>query len=161
MRWGLLFVALTVIAAIAWSHFGMQPIPPLPKGVPIAKIAAGRVLPQVGLTTPLPGWIPLPEKGFVLGAGQYRPRPPFGAAASVMLKLDESQQSFVVSYRKRLEQAGFGWRHLPTPFNLVIDRPDDQFEADDGQHGGRAIYIVLRAKEYAQLTFWSAPAPRM
>src|SRR5258708_39757686 len=56
MKWGLFFVALTVIAAIVWSRFAMEPIPPLPKGVPIEKIAAGRALPQVGSASPLPGW---------------------------------------------------------------------------------------------------------
>jgi hypothetical protein len=160
MRWGLILVTLTAIAAIAWSHIAILPFPPMPKGVPIDRIANGRILPQVGLTGPLPEWIPLPEKGLVLGAGLYPPQPPYGAAASMMLKLSESQSTFVGSYRRRLEQAGFSWRHLPTPFNLIVDRPDDQFEAD-GKNGTHVVFIVLRAKEYAQLTFWDAPVPRM
>jgi hypothetical protein len=51
-------------------------------------------------------------------------------------------------------------RRLPTPFNLIIDRPDALFEADERQ-GGHVIYITMRATRFAQLTFWEPPAPRM
>jgi hypothetical protein len=156
----LAIVAVVFAAAIVLWRGTAAPDLSIPRGIPIAMIAGGRLEPQIGLVAPLPRWMPLPDRGLVVGAGTYPPQPPFGAAATVMLKLDESQKEFTTSYLKQLERAGFSVRHLPPPFNLIVDRPDDQFEADE-RKGARAIYITLRATHFAQLTFWDSPAPRL
>jgi hypothetical protein len=161
----LAIVAVVAGAALLLWQAAVPVLPPgipkgIPHGIPIAVIAGGRVEPRIGLMAPLPRWMPLPDRGLVIGAGIYPPQPPFGAAAVVMLKLDESQEAFAASYAKQLEHDGFSVRRLPTPFNLIVDRPDGQFEANE-RKSGRAIYVTLRATHFAQLTFWDSPAPRM
>jgi hypothetical protein len=156
----LAIVAVVFAAALVLWRGAAAPDLIIPSGIPIAMIAGGRLQPQIGLVSPLPRWMALPDRGLVVGAGTYPPQPPFGASATVMLKLDESQQEFTASYLRQLERAGFAVRHLPTPFNLLVDRPGDLFEADE-RKGARAIYVTLRATHFVQLTFWDSPAPRL
>jgi hypothetical protein len=132
-------------------------------GIPVSLLADGKPQPRIGLTTPLPNWIPLPEKGYVTGAALYPPQPPFGPAAVVMLRYEEGQGEFIVHYRARLERAGFVVRRIPVLFHLIIDRPDAAYEADE-KNGGHVAYITLRHGfdiRMAQLTFYAPPAPRM
>jgi hypothetical protein len=159
-----LLFAIAALAAIPllalWRVGTPAAMPTLPRGIPIEKITNGRVAPRVGLVAPLPKWIPLPEKGRVIGAGLYPPQPPWGAPAVVMLQIEEPAQSFLAAYRKRLNQAGFAMRRTPIPPNLIIDAADSAFEADE-RNGGHVVYVTMRRTWYAQLTFWSPPAPRL
>ena len=153
----LVLVMAVVLWRVASPHSEVKP--PLRKSVPVAAIENGKTQPRVGLVKPLPGWVPLPDKGMVIGAGVYPAQRPYGASAVVMLQLDGSEEAFTASYRNRLARAGFSMRQLPEPFNLIVDRPDALFEADE-RNGGHTVYITLRAKHFAQLTFWDPPAPR-
>src|SRR5689334_25124589 len=127
-------VVLAIAAGIAiallvlWRAIAPASVPPAPSGIPIEKIANGRTAPQVGLIAPLPKWIPLPEKGRVIGAGLYPPQPPWGAAAVVMLQIQEPAGSFLAGYRKRLDQVGFAMRRIPIPPNLIVDAADSAYE---------------------------------
>lgn len=133
-------------------------VAPISRGIPIEQIANGGRAPQIGLIAPLPRWIPLPNKGRVIAAGLYPPQPPWGAAAVVMLLIEEPADSFLASYRKRLDGAGFAMYRVPIPPNLIVDAADSAFEADERQ-GGHVVYVNMRRTHYAQLTFWSPPAP--
>jgi hypothetical protein len=155
-----LFVVLFAAAVIV-ARGAMPPMPPA-YAVPVATIANGKPEPRVGLLSPLPKWIPLPESGYVTGAGLYPPQPPFGPAAVVMLRYDETAAEFIVHYRHRLERAGFVVHRIPVLFHLIIDKPDAAYEADE-KSGGHVAYITLRSgfdKRFAQLTFYAPPAPR-
>ena len=154
-----LIIVIALVATSALLLGRNVDVPQMPKGVPVAALAARKPLPQIGLVAPLPQWMPLPDRGIVLGAGLYPPQPPFGPAASMMIRLEESQGEFAAAYEKRLIDAGFAMRRIPSPPNLIIDAPDACYEADE-RMGGRTIYITLRAKHYVQLTFWDVPAPR-
>ena len=154
-----LFVLLVGAAIVARGT-----VPPIPSyhEIPVAQIS-GKALPHIGLVAPLPKWIPLPEKGYVSGVELFAPRPPWGPAAVVMLRYDETQAEFVVNYRHRLERAGFVMRRIPFGFHLIVDRPDDFYEADE-KNGGHVAYITLRhgfGKRVAQLTYYAPPAPRL
>lgn len=151
---------IAVLALRGWLYPVLPPDVPIgiPKGIPIAALA-GRAAPQIGLIAPVPDWMPLPDNGRATGAALFPPQPPFGPGAVVMVKLDGSEAAFVASYRDRLARRGFQVRHLPPPFSLIIDAPDDQFEAD--ARNGRSIFITLRGRRFAQLTFWDVPAPHM
>ncbi|HEY1638409.1 MAG TPA: hypothetical protein VGF62_07795, partial [Rhizomicrobium sp.] len=98
-------------------------------------------------------------KGRVIGAGTYPPQPPWGAAAVVMLQLEQPADDFLAAYRQRLDRAGFSMKRIPIPPNLVIDAADSAFEGDE-RNGGHALFITMRKTHYAQLTFWSPPVPR-
>src|SRR5260221_10722893 len=97
-------LAVIGIVLAAAAVFVLQrttvPLPALPKGVPVAAIANGKTEPRIGLVSPLPEWIPLPDSGTVVGVRVYRPQPPYGAAVVVMLKLDASAAAFVAAYGK-------------------------------------------------------------
>ena len=159
-------VLLGIIAVVAiamlvlWRAAAPANVPPKPRGVPIEKIANGRIAPEVGLIAALPTWIPLPGKGRVIGVGLYPPQPPWGAAAVVMLQIAEPADSFVAAYRMRLDQAGFAMRRTPIPANLIVDAADSAFEADE-RRGGHVVYVTMRRRWYVQLTFWSPPAPHL
>ena len=119
--------------------------------------------PEVYLITPLPSWIPLPDSGTAIAAAVYPPQPPYGMAAVVTLAIEESVADYAAAYGKKLEQAGFSVRRLPIGFNLIIDRPDSQFEADE-REGGHVVYITMRSNRvarFAQLTFWNPPVPSL
>lgn len=156
-----------VIAALAYLYVQLSHAPEgpvlargVPKGLPIAAIADGKTAPQIGLVAPLPAWLPLPEKGTVFGAGVYPPQPPYGSAATIALKFDGTGDAFIAAYRARLEQNGFALRSVPVGFNLIVDRPDAVYEADE-RSGGREVFVVLRGGHYAQITSWNPPVPRM
>src|ERR1700722_17526163 len=112
---GVVLAGVAIILLQEWTTPSPAPV----KGVPIASIANGKTLPHIGLSAPLPDWIPLPDNGTVIGAGIYPRRPPYGAAAVVMLKLDMSADAFVAAYGRRLAAAGFPLRRIPSPPNLV------------------------------------------
>ena len=155
----ILFALLAAAALVARGT--TPPLPPY-REIPVAQIR-GKPVPQIGLVAPLPNWMPLPERGYVSGAELFPPQPPYGPAAVVMLRYDETQAQFVVDYRHRLARAGFGMRPILFPYHLVIDKPDAAYEADE-KNGGRVGYVILRSgfnKRSAQLTFYEAPAPRM
>jgi hypothetical protein len=131
-------------------------------GVPIDVIARGQSAPQIGLGGPFPDWAPLPPRGWVIGAELFGPQPPYGPAAVAMIQIDESFDAFTAAYGRLLAQRGFAMRASPMPFNLVVDRPHAVYEADE-IHGGHVVYVTLRGNRdvrFAQLTFWSPPAPR-
>ena len=157
-------LALAMIAGLGLAACDEPKPPPMPKGVPVSDIASGKVLPQIGLIAPFPSWAPLPPQGTVIGAEVVRPQPPYGAAAELMLRLDtESYDGFIVAYRAVLDRRGFSMRAAPEPSNVGIDRPVATYEADETQ-GGHVVYVTLRGaarQRYAQLTFWSPPAPHM
>jgi hypothetical protein len=151
--------ALAVVAMLVlWRAAMPAPMPPMPRGIPVEKIANGRIAPQVGLVAPLPNWIPLPERGRVVGASLYPPQLPWGAAAVVMLQIEQPADLFVAAYRKRLDQAGFAMHRTPIPANVIIDAADSAYEADE-RKGGHAVFVTMRKTYYAQLTFWSPPIP--
>lgn len=154
-------IALFVVAlAVAlWRLFTPSPMPAKWNTVAIDKIAGGKIAPQIRMIRPLPAWVPLPIKGRVIGAGTYPPQPPWGAAAVVMLQLDQPADAFVAAYRQRLDHAGFAMRRIPIPPNLIIDAADSAYEADE-RNGGHVVYVTMRKTHYAQLTFWAPPAPR-
>jgi hypothetical protein len=156
----LVIIGLAVAGlAIFLLQWGTMPAPV--KGVPIASIANGKTLPRIGLVSPLPEWIPLPDNGEAVGAGVYPPQPPYGAAAVVMLKLDRSAAAFVAAYGKRLAAAGFPLRRIPNPPNLVIDAPWATYAARDAKTGNM-VFVTIRSfwePHYAQLTFWNPPVP--
>lgn len=161
MRLTIAVGALITLALVAlWRAATPAAMLPMPRGIPVEKIANGRVAPQVGLVAPLPSWIPLPEHGRVIGAGVYPPQPPWGAAAVVMLQIEQPADSFVAAYRKRLDQAGFAMRRTPIPANVIIDAADSAYEADE-RRGGHVVYVTMRKTCYAQLTFWSPLAPHL
>jgi len=154
-----------LIAAAALSACAPPPPEVLrqPKPVPISEIAAGKAEPQIGLGQPFPDWAPLPERGEVTGAEVVRPQPPYGAAAVLMVRIDESFPAFVAAYRARLAERGFRLEQIRNPPNLIIDAPVATYEADE-QDGGHAVFVTLRgaaAARYAQLTIWTAPVPRI
>jgi hypothetical protein len=154
---GVVLAGVAIVLLQGWS----TPLPAPIKGVPIASIANGETLPHIGLVTPLPDWIPLPESGTVIGAGVYPRRPPYGAAAVVMLKLDMSADAFVAAYGRRLAATGFPLRRIPSPPNLVIDAPYATYEAKDRKNGN-TVFVTIRSfwsPHYAQLTFWNPPVP--
>jgi hypothetical protein len=157
----IVFAVLAAVGLLALVLSSGRVAPKLAiSGISVTTLTDREPRPEVGLVGPLPAWIPLPESGSVISAGLYPPQPPFGAAATVTLEIDNSAEAFLTAYQSRLDQAGFSMRRLPTPFNLIIDRPDALFEADERQ-GGHVIYITMRATRFAQLTFWEPPAPRM
>jgi hypothetical protein len=156
-------VGLVGAAALCACNQPPAPIWRLPKGVPMSDIAAGKVAPQVGLGAPFPDWAPLPERGDVIGAEVVAPQPPYGAAAVLMVHIDESFPGFVAAYRVRLAARGFDLRQTHIPPNLGIDAAVAAYEADERQ-GGHIVYVTLRgtpAARFAQLTFWAPPAPRI
>ena len=153
------------LAASALAACSQPPAPiwKLPKGVPMSQIAGGRPAPQIGLAAPFPDWAPLPEQGDVIGAELVAPQPPYGAAAVMMVHIDESFPAFVAAYRARLAARGFGLEQTPIPPNLGVDAAVAAYEADERQ-GGHIVYVTLRGTppaRYAQLTFWAPPAPRI
>jgi hypothetical protein len=159
MRLAFAIVAGIVVAMLVlWRVAAPASVPPISRGISVEKIGNGRIAPEIGLAAPLPTWIPLPRKGRVIGAGLYPPQPPWGAAAVVMLQIEEPANSFVAAYRKRLDQAGFAMRQIPIPPNLIVDAADSAYEADE-RSGGHVVYVTMRRTRYAQLTFWSPPAP--
>jgi hypothetical protein len=133
-----------------------------PHGTPIADIARGEPAPSIGLMTPFPAWTPLPDDGLVTGAGVYRPRPPWGASAVIMLLTKSSFEAFEAAYRARLAARGFDL-HRIVP-QAVIDPSTAQFEADE-REGGHVVYVTFWREgggyRSVQLTFWSPPAPRV
>lgn len=131
----------------------------LPKGVPVAALAGGKTVPQIGLRGPLPAWMPLPDHGNVLGASVFPSRPHYGSGATVVIKIDGTQNAFVASYEHDLARRGFFLRRITTPVNMIVTSERAQLEADDYKTG-RAIFITLLGS-YAQLMFWDAPAPHM
>jgi len=168
MRTLLVIAAAAALVALVLL-FGRSAILPdgipkgIPEGIPIAKLTDGMPHPEVGLIVPLPGWIPLPGSGRVIGAGTYPPQPPWGAAAVVMVVIDGAAADFVAAYGKRLDSAGFSIRRIPNPPNLIIDAPDSSYEADE-REGGHVAYVTMRSTRevrVAQLTFWDPPAPRL
>ena len=131
-------------------------------GLPIGDLARGRIEPSIGLGAPFPAWAPLPEKGLVTGAETAAPRPPWGASAVAMVKIDEDVEPYMADYRQRLAAKGFRVRRLPAQPGLIVDRPQAQFQSDD--RDGHVIYITFRgdsAVRFVQLTYWSPPAPRL
>jgi diphthamide synthase (EF-2-diphthine--ammonia ligase) len=153
-------IVLAYVAIVLLQGRAM-PLPAPPKGVPIAAIANGKTEPRIGLVSPLPEWIPLPESGTVTGAGVYRPQPPWGAASVVMLKMDRPAAAFVAAYGKRLAASGFPLRRIPNPPNLVIDAPWATYEAVD-RKSGNTVFVTIRSfwePHFAQLTFWNPPVP--
>lgn len=111
----------------------------------------------------LPEWIVLPETGRIITSGVYPPQPPYGAAASATLMIDETTEAFAAAYEARLTQADFVVRRLPARFNAAFDEPDLQFEADE-RRGGHVVYVAFRhtfAARFVQLTFWDPPAPKL
>lgn len=157
-------VAVLLVLLVASFIVARGTVPPMPpyREIPVAQIV-GKPLPHIGLMAPLPNWIPLPERGYVSGAELFPPHPPYGAAAVVMLRYDETQAQFLVTYRHRLASAGFAMRPILFPYHLIVDKPDAAYEADE-KNGGRVGYIVLRHgfnKRSAQITFYESPAPRM
>jgi hypothetical protein len=140
-RLALLVPACVLLTALVVLH---RTVPPgLPAGVPVEAIEGGRIAPSIGLVLPLPKGFPLPGKGHVIGAGVYPPQPPFGASASMMMRLDEPPVNFISSCRARLTQAGFALRH-PTfagPSDPALEKTS---EADEIL-GGRTIYIAIAA----------------
>ena len=135
----------------------------IPEGIPIAKLTDGMPHPEVGLIVPLPGRIPLPDSGRVIGAGTYPPQPPWGAAAVVMVVIDGAAADFVAAYGRRLDTAGFSMRRIANPPNLIIDAPGSSYEADE-REGGHVAYVTMRSTRdvrVAQLTFWDVPAPHL
>lgn len=159
MRLVFAIVAGIVVALLVlWRVAVPAAVPPMVRGIPIEKIANGRSAPQIGLIAPLPTWIPLPKRGRAIGAGLYPPQPPWGAAAVVMLRIEEPADVFVSAYRRRLDEAGFAMHQIPIPPNLFVDAADSAFEADE-RRGGHVVYVTMRRAHYAQLTFWSPPAP--
>src|SRR4029077_18783056 len=129
MKIAIAALAAVLIAALL-LHQSRPASPPLPRGIPMAMIVNGKPQQRIGLLVSLPGWIPLPEKGYVTGAELFPPQPPFGLAAGVMPGCDEPSDEFIVNYRGRLERAGFAWRRNPILFHLIVDKPDAQYEAD-------------------------------
>jgi len=169
MRWiKALFVIVVAVAAIAVLIVFTGTVAPfvprgLPKGIPVAELADGKPHPEILLIAPLPEWIPLPDSGRAITAGVYAPQPPYGAAAVVMVAIDEAPEDYAAAYGRKLEGAGFSVRRLPIGFNLIIDRPEAQFEADE-REGGHIVYITMRGAgdaHFAQLTFWNPPVPRL
>jgi len=159
-RWPALILAGVVALA---GCVARQTRPPRPYGVPIAAIASGQPAPRIGLIGPFPAWAPLPGRGLVVGAELSGPRPPYGAAAMIMLVIDDSFDAFAAAYGRRLTQAGFVMRRIPIGASLVIDRPVAQFEADE-REGGHVVYVTFRGDaqmRYVQLTFWAPPAARI
>ena len=67
---------LAAALLVLWRALAPASISPMPRGIPIEKIAGGRPAPQIGLVVSLPTSIPLPQKGRVIGAGLYPPQPP-------------------------------------------------------------------------------------
>lgn len=166
LRYLALAAAALLLLALSWG----QPLSvELPEGMPVETLAATRDRPQpkLRLAQPLPAWIPLPETGFVVTAGLYPPQPPYGAAATVTLKTDLAAEAFVAAYRARLEQAGFTVRAISPGFNVAFDNPDVTLEAIEtaaAPVAARVIYVALRrtrAGQFAQITAWNPPAPRL
>lgn len=159
----LLTLAALLAVVVVLSH--RRILPSHVAGVPVARLAAGFSAPALGLRRPLPAWLPLPETGWVIAAGAYPPQPPFGASATILLRLEQSSDGFVASYRTRLAHAGFALRSNEVllhrgPFDPMLEQA---FEAD-AKPGGPTIYIAIRGRpgrEFAQLTFWNPPAPRL
>jgi hypothetical protein len=145
------------------SSCGRQVVAPAPRGLPVGELARTAAAPQIGLAGPFPAWAPLPDRGLVTGAELFAPHPPYGGGAVAMIRIEESFDGFTAAYRRTLVQRGYDLQRIPTQFNLVIDRPYAQFEADEAK-GGHVIYVTLRgdsAVRYAQLTFYAPPAPRL
>ena len=149
---------IVALAVAVWRQFAPTTMPTKVNTVSIDKIANGKIAPQIGMITPLPTWIPLPLKGRVIGAGTYPPQPPWGAAAVVMLQLEQPADAFLAAYRQVLDRDGFAMRRIPIPPNLIIDAADSAFEADE-RNGGHVVYVTMRKTHFAQLTFWAPPAP--
>lgn len=164
-RLAILAIVLLVLV-LSWGRLGSID---LPAGMPVEELAASRDRPQPppGLTGPLPAWIPLPAHGRVVTAGRYPPQPPYGAAASVTIMTDQTAAEFAAAYRARLELAGFTVRVVPPRFNIIFDEPElllEAIEAAPRLAGGHVIYVALRrtqAGQFAQITCWDPPAPRL
>lgn len=161
-----ILAALLILLALSWGRLASVE---LPAGIPVEALAAARDRPQprIDLTAPLPAWIPLPDRGRIITAGLYPPQPPYGAAATLTLVIDETAEAFAAAYGTRLGQAGFALRIVAPRFNVAFDEPDLQFEAVEiagAPSAGRVIYVSLRhtrAGRFAQLTCWEPPVPRL
>ena len=156
---GLILLAGLLLAT--WRQANLRPKRTF-TGIPIADLARSRIEPSIGLDAPFPTWAPLPEKGLVTGAETAAPRPPWGASAVAMVKIDEDVEPYMADYRQRLAAKGFRVRRLPTQPGLIVDRPQAQFQSDD--RDGHVVYITFRgdsAVRFVQLTYWSPPAPRL
>lgn len=145
---------------VAWQ--ALPAIPP-PLDLPIERLrdeAARGAVPY--LVKPLPDWLPLPPSGRVSTAGAYPPQPPYGAAVTIMLRIDEAPETFAADYMIRLAAAGYRVRRVAPPFDFAI-ASDGALDAHDPETG-RYIVCVLRhngANRFAQITFWEPPAPRL
>lgn len=154
-------IAALVAGAVLGAWRSILLAPP-PADVPIARLrveAARGAIPY--LTAPLPEWLPLPETGRVATASAYASQPPYGAAISLILAIDESAEAFAAAYEAKLTGAGYTVRRLPPPFDfsftaeLALDAYDPKT--------GRYVFCTLRqslAAHSAQITFWENPAPR-
>lgn len=136
-------VTLAALLAVVLALSNRAAMPSHMADVPIARLAAGAFEPALGLRQPLPAWLPLPETGRVIAAGAYPPQPPFGASATILLRLEQSSDGFVASYRARLARAGFAVRRNVVllhrgPFDPMLEQA---FEAD-AKPGGPTIYIA-------------------
>ena len=109
---------------------------------------------------PLPAWVPLPETGRAIGAGAYPPQPPYGAAFSMMVALDEAPDDFIDRYRRRLAVAGFKLQTAPNPM-IPTDVAKARFKATNEQ-GTRHVFLALRQTWtgwFMQITFWDGLVP--
>ncbi len=131
--------------------------------VPIAELraeAARGAVPH--LSRPLPDWLPLPARGRVTAAGDYKPQPPYGAAISITLVIGETPEEFAAAYSALLSEIGYRVRRVAPPFDFTF-ATDGALDAYDPS-SGRYVFLVLRhngANRFAQVTFWEPPAPRL
>lgn len=121
----------------------------------------GRPCAGVRPDRPAAGLDPAARTGRVITGGLYRPQPPYGAATSLTLRIDDAPEAFAAAYEARLRAAGWNVRRVPPPFDFTF-ATDLAIEAD-APAGGHTLFAVLRhnhAAQFAQLNFWNAPAPR-
>src|SRR5207244_1738602 len=99
MRYAVAAITIALTVVVILTRPSVAPPKSSLHGIPISMIANGKPEPRIGLFKPLPSWIPLPETGFVTGAGLYPPQQPFGPAAVVMVRYEEPAGEFAANYR--------------------------------------------------------------
>ncbi|HEY7609470.1 MAG TPA: hypothetical protein VIF14_09580 [Alphaproteobacteria bacterium] len=150
---------------IGTTLFAWQTLPAMAPaaGIPVERLREEAARGAVRyLTAPLPEWLPLPASGRVSVAGDYAPQPPYGAAISITLVIDEPALDFAAAYSAMLGAAGYRVRRVVPPFDFTF-ASDAALDAYDPK-SGRYVVCVLRhsrAARFAQITFWEAPAPRL
>ena len=161
---GLVLLAATLAAYVAPASIDHDALKSSDlKAVPIAALAQGRPAPSIGLLVPAAGVGAAARDGAChWRRGAYPPQPPYGAAFSMMVALDEAPDDFIMTgHRRRLAVAGFKLQTAPNPM-IPTDVAKARFKATNAAWGPVTYFLRCARRGtgwFMQITFWDGLVP--